>query len=200
MAKTADFIYAFTKLETALKEQYNQTVLQFETGLQETDADMAEKLKVCRILRNYVSHHSDSIKFVSVSDEQVAFLEDLANRVNGIPALKDCYQRLAPITQNTSREDLMKTLAKSKFGIVPVTDLSGFPIGSLSWEDAVKLFNASSGKRIDKDTLFKIVGKQKNLCLCNRNYTGEDIQSGKVIFVVDAGGLYQGIYKYIKRG
>lgn len=114
------FLEAYKLLEESLKDTKNCTVLDYENDLNRSIE--GEKLQVCRILRNYASHHEDGAKFLSypeltkfLQEEQQKFLS-IHTTVGSVVGKQD------PITEKTSFKDAFSLLAKSKEGYVPVID------------------------------------------------------------------------------
>lgn len=113
------FLEAYKELEQILRED-NVSVLDYENSLSEADK---EKLKVCRIIRNYASHNDK--KFVTCTKEQIKFLEELK-----IVHLQDKdivgnYFTKLPLTQN-KMQDVVTAIQKKKYaridlGIVDAT-------------------------------------------------------------------------------
>lgn len=66
-----NFLDTFSVLDSELKLE-NNTILEFENPL---DSNSQEKLKVCRIMRNYMSHND--VTFLSATNEQIKFLNSL---------------------------------------------------------------------------------------------------------------------------
>ena len=72
------FLQAYKELETELK-YIGQSVLDYENSLSDTD-DNKEKIKLCRIVRNYISHNSDN--FAGTTNEMIKFLNSLTSKIN----------------------------------------------------------------------------------------------------------------------
>ena len=88
MSKTHDtFIQKYKELEDLLNNQKDYAmgtglVRDYETVLAEDDPEKAEKLKLCRWLRNYISHHSDYEKMIAITPAMQAFLDDIVNELH----------------------------------------------------------------------------------------------------------------------
>ena len=67
------FLDAFRALDTELKDQ-GSTVLEYENSLKDGSIEK-EKLKVCRIMRNYMAHNDTT--FLTASNEQIKFLQKI---------------------------------------------------------------------------------------------------------------------------
>ena len=67
------FLDTYKKLEGLLRDQ-NLQVKDYEETLPE---DKASKLRLCRNLRNFLSHETDGAKYVDICPNLQAFIEDL---------------------------------------------------------------------------------------------------------------------------
>lgn len=121
---TEKFLETYKKLETTLRkaEQFN-SVFEYENSL--TDPEIVEKLKLCRLTRNYIVHNENSVDFVAPTSEMISFLakqcewaqkrvktlEDACTIVNTIKASK-------PITIRM----VLKNLNDNDFTFWPVSD------------------------------------------------------------------------------
>ena len=84
MTENEKFLNAFKRLENAIANstELNKnycpkctSVLDYENSLMESDKEKGEKLKVCRIIRNYHSHHEDGAKLFPASKSMTDFLD-----------------------------------------------------------------------------------------------------------------------------
>lgn len=110
------FLDAYRNLENELRAE-NKTVLEYENSLQDTN--IQEKLKLCRITRNYLSHQDT--KFASVNKEMVEFLDKLAKEINlKAHTVKDEMKKIKPIFLNENIKNIIPMCAKYKY--VPIVD------------------------------------------------------------------------------
>ena len=101
------FLDAYRNLENELRAE-NKTVLEYENSLQ--DANIQEKLKLCRITRNYLSHQDT--KFASVSKEMLDFLDKLAKEINlKAHTVKDEMKKIKPIFLNENVKNIVPIVA-----------------------------------------------------------------------------------------
>ena len=113
------FLDAFRALDAELKDQ-GTTVLDYENSL--TDSSDKEKLKVCRIMRNYMSHN-DTV-FLSASNEQIKFLEAETEEVlKRAHLVKDEMKRVKTLKATTPIKDVIAAL--DKFPVVPLETKAG---------------------------------------------------------------------------
>lgn len=124
MATINKFLTAYKELETEIRSTNpNDSVYDYENRLE--DADKQEKLKLCRITRNYIQHHSD--KFAEVSDTMVQFLEKETNLLHSKSDLvKKHIYRAEPITEKTTIKDAILLGATSKIDYIPIVNKGVF--------------------------------------------------------------------------
>lgn len=112
------FLEAYKQLEAELKYD-SKTVLDYENSLQGTEQ---EQLKVCRIMRNYMSHNDMS--FLETSANQVKFLNDLVTKIKAASyTVANVMKRIKTIPTTETTKSLLALVDKSK--IVPMETSSG---------------------------------------------------------------------------
>ncbi len=112
------FLDAFRALDIELKDQ-DTTVLNYENSLNGLDA---EKLKVCRIMRNYMAHNDTT--FLTASNEQIKFLDGLTTEVlKKAHLVRDEMKRIKEIKSTEPIKNVIAALDKSP--IVPIVDKRG---------------------------------------------------------------------------
>lgn len=113
------FLDAFRALDTELKDQ-GTTVLDYENSL--SDTSDREKLKVCRIMRNYMSHNDTT--FLTASNEQIKFLDNMTEEVlKRAHLVKDEMKRVKTLKATTPIKDVIAAL--DKFPVVPIETKAG---------------------------------------------------------------------------
>lgn len=114
------FLDAFRALDTELKDQ-GSTVLEYENSLKEGSIEK-EKLKVCRIMRNYMSHNDTT--FLTASNEQIKFLDGMTEEVlKRAHLVKDEMKRVKTLKATTPIKDIIAAL--DKFPVVPIETKTG---------------------------------------------------------------------------
>lgn len=112
------FLDTFKALETELKAE-NTTVLDYENSLESTDQ---EKMKSCRIMRNYMAHNDKT--FLTASNEQIKFLnEQIMNVRRKSHTVKDEMKRIKPQKSTETLKNISIMLVK--YPIVPIESKSG---------------------------------------------------------------------------
>lgn len=78
MTETEKFLEQYKRFESALRDTNTaDTVLDYENSLQTdpVNSDTYDKLKTCRIIRNYIQHHPDGAKMFPASSQMTEFIK-----------------------------------------------------------------------------------------------------------------------------
>lgn len=208
MTDTEKFLNEFRRLETALKDTKTAgSVLEYEEDLK-TDVSAAEeydKLKLCRIVRNYISHHPNSgtRSFIVPTLSMTKFLSDEADMIEAKDEqTKDVMTRTKSVSMNDSIKDVLTAISKAKYGWVAVTDNEGHLQGVLDGSAFVSLIakkQSLTGKlsSVADDTFFKKLVKKENIGVIQPNVRADSIYEDKYdkIVVCDKNMVYKGIIK-----
>ena len=146
MATINKFLEAYKNLETEIRNlNPNDTVYDYENRLSQTDPQKAEKLKVCRINRNFIQHNPDSAKFVGlISDKWIDFLEAETNIIHSKNDLmKKHIYKATPVDAKTSIKDAITIVASSKVDVVPVVSKGEF-VGLITPKQVLVAYMKSS--------------------------------------------------------
>ena len=116
-----DLLEKYKELEQILRNKEKQigdgSVLSYENTLNQDDL---EKLKVCRIIRNYCQHHADYSKFMSI-DGMTSFLDKQIKEIEKQESLvKDIMDKTKAPTLKDTFEDIIKYLIKTEANFCPV--------------------------------------------------------------------------------
>lgn len=112
------FLDAFRALDTELKSD-GSTVLDYENSL---DTLSQERLKVCRIMRNYMAHN-DTI-FLSTTNDQIKFLNDQVVEIRKkAHTVKDEMKKVKLIKATAAIKDVIASI--DKFPIAPIETKTG---------------------------------------------------------------------------
>lgn len=118
MDLNAKFLEAYKALEAELKYD-NKTVLEYEVTLK---GQNIEKLKCCRIMRNYMAHND--LEFLSASNNQIKFLNDMIADVKKTAQIvKNATKKIALLKESTAIKDIAVVVNKSKYA--PIQTSSG---------------------------------------------------------------------------
>lgn len=129
MATINKFLTAYKELESEIRSaDPNDSVFDYENRLSQTDPQKAEKLKVCRINRNFIQHNPDGAKFVGqICDKWIDFLESETKMLHSKSDLvKKHIYRAEPITEKTTIKEAILLGANSKIDYIPVVNKGVF--------------------------------------------------------------------------
>lgn len=117
------FLEAYKELEQEVRA-VNPTWSVYDYELSITDSYRLEKMKICRLTRNYVQHNPDGMKFVDVTDAMINFLKrETAMLHNSRDLVKQHIYKAPFIEPKVSIKDAMDVAIKTKVPeIIPVVD------------------------------------------------------------------------------
>ena len=115
MTMNDKFLDIYKQLESELRSN-GKSVLDYEESLTFDQTDK-EKLKACRIMRNYMSHND--LEFMVASQAQIIFLKSITTklRMSELTA-SNKMKKITPVKSNTSIKTVIVLL--DKYGIVPL--------------------------------------------------------------------------------
>ena len=193
MAITEQFLEQYKSFETVLRGILgpDMTVLRYED-----QSSNPEKLRMCRLVRNFLQHTPDAAGFIVPTDEMRRFLKQEAVRVAAqAEKAKDLSYRPAPIKLTHTWQYAFRLFTKSGADWLPVVDDKSQLIGVLTMDT---LFAAlGSGKDITANLVqncYPAKGWKKTLddfVVCNCEDILPCIPLDKVILV--RGGKYSGV-------
>ena len=179
----------FEKIISASNAVQARTVLEFEESLTLKDAEANQKLKVCRIVRNYIQHND--VNFVEPSKEMIDFIANLSDYVRSLEmSADDVLKKLTPLTLSDTITDAAKKLSRNK--LMPVVDKRKVCIGIVTDETiraAVSKGTRPSSKLSNIESLIKsatIISKDipvKNITE-NSVVTKDGTKNGQYVGVV----------------
>ena len=171
------FLESFRNLDAELKAN-GSSVLDYENSLKEgTDK---ERLKVCRIMRNYMSHND--VSFLCASLEQIKFLDGLVDTLRkSAHCVKDDMKRVKLVKATEPLKNIIAQL--DKFPVVPIETKMGI---FLVDKDILIHQMAQGNKKIVVPT------KIPKYNFTNKLERIENIASG--VYIVTENGLSTGKY------
>lgn len=173
------FLDAFRALDTELKEQ-GTTVIDYENSLNGTKE--YEKLKVCRIMRNYMSHNDTT--FLSTTNEQIKFLDGLTNEIlQKSHIVGQDTKKLKPVKSTEPIKNIIAAL--DKYPIVVIDS----PLGLYLVDKDILVHNLALGNK--KIAIPKKLPKYNYI---NKVTKVDKLNDGTYI-VIDSDDKYFGIYK-----
>ena len=171
--QTQKFLETYKKLEQALN---GTSVLDYENTL---DADTSDKLRLCRITRNYIQHHSDKTEFASVSQTEINFLENLRKSIeNKEKKTKDAATKLRPVEYNIhSIANVTDRLITTGRNWLPVVDQNKKLLGVITQKRIIKLI---------RDEIFVVQKKPNALFSPSPTILKNDMVSLNIVPTSDA--------------
>jgi hypothetical protein len=115
MTETERFLLAYKRLETVLLRspvRSFESVLSFEYSLK--DKELQDKLKTCRIIRNYIAHHEDGAKVFPASSAMTRFLKGLSDSLEKQETLKMAASPAMLLSDNSTLRDCLDGFSKQK--------------------------------------------------------------------------------------
>lgn len=133
------FLEAYRRLEDAISHSTKlrvTNVLGYENSLSDSgDTEQAEKLKACRIIRNYMTHHADGVTFLTATPKMTAFIGKLADGIASMEMTAGKAARKAPVlTPSTSMRDAAESFSSHGYAWLPYADRDGKVVGAVSVE------------------------------------------------------------------
>ena len=125
--------------------------------------DVRDKIKVCRMLRNYIQHHPDAASFLSVTAEETAFLKEKTVMVRCSIALTD---------KNTLL-DFASAMSAKNLSVYPYQDKKG---PSLCLHRKISSGHSETGKRQSKRLEQRWKKRKKCRSKCNPNIVLVEIE------------------------
>lgn len=117
------FLERYKQLETDVMAKRGISVFDFENGMPESpDKD---RLKTCRIMRNYMQHND--LDFLSPSIKQCDFLQKMSEQVTGRKTYaRDAMKRVRESLQEKDNiQAAFSKLSNSGYSFAPLTDTHG---------------------------------------------------------------------------
>ena len=181
MSLNDKFLDSYKALETELRLYENKTVLDYENELTGT---FQEKLKSCRIMRNYMSHNDTS--FLQASNEQIKFLNDVIIEIRKkAHTVKDEFKKSKLLKPTTSIKEVIQNV--NKFGYAVIKSKQGYFIV----DSGLLIYNlAKNNKKIEipkKLPKVKFTAKTVRLQMLDGLYivTSDGTVNGQYLGIID---------------
>lgn len=205
MSAKLDFLDSYKALEEAIRANgsdlcrlpwvgscdYISTVLDFENVIRDTDK--AEKLKLCRITRNYMQHHGDD--FAASSYYMVQFLKDMANDIRLLSgSYKDAMTKCpAAIMAKNSVGEAAAAMVKTGYCWYPVVDMDKKPVGIITEQAIMQALAGSASSRTKVSGLVLTLEKTDILIVSQKESLPSDGAISKPTIVTNLKGGVAGI-------
>lgn len=146
------FLEQFKMCENAIRRVFGEdcNFKWYEEKISEEAGEIAQKMYVCRVLRNYISHNPHANEFIDISSKTIAFLQSLELQILGLQqTCKDKMKKIRnPLTSKNKIIDIVAYLQQMPY--VPILDDNKKIIG-LFTDDVLRkvvLQNISTKKSI----------------------------------------------------
>lgn len=177
MSLVDKFLESYKNLEAELKAE-GMTILDYENKMK--DGTEKERLKVCRIMRNYMSHN-DTV-FLEATNEQIKFIDGLTLGIRRqAHTVKDEMKKVALVKETETLKNILPMIAK--YPIVPIATKIGVYL--LDKDTFVTLLAKGEKKAVIPSRLpkYKYVDKNERM---------ENLSSGT--YIVTSTGNDEGDY------
>lgn len=153
-----------------------------------TDEDLRDKLRLCRMVRNYAQHHDDASSFVGISDGMLSFVQSMAKTINLVGgSYKDCMTKYTtPLTAQSTPSECAKALLKSSSDWLPVVDGAKKPAGIIDKDGVLECLAAS------KRTIRPVVKTDSGVKIVNQSDPLPEDQSSCRKIVLNTKGTVAG--------
>lgn len=188
------FIAVYKDFENLMKNK-GIMIKDFEDSM--SDSECANKLRICRQMRNYISHNSDTM-FLTMSEAQIKFIENLTHEQRmfgdvvkkhlGTIAANTCKigDKCSDVVLKMSKKSLnefpvyTEVRGKRIFGVITIHDLIIQTLNSKTNKiSSIKKMNLNKVNFVAPDELMENIPKDKvNFC------TDDGTKNGKLLGVV----------------
>ena len=181
-----NFIATYKELEKILDIQ----VREYEDSLPE---DEAQKLRLCRMMRNYIQHTGDYEKFIAIAPGMQLFLEETVKKLKCKDGtLKDNMLSVAKygfVSETDTLADAAVMMQKKKRTDNIVLDKNGAYCGYITKSLISDLFGA--GSITGKTKISKILGELSKPVLSSQVQTTPmcDVSNGTILVTNTAGKI-----------
>lgn len=178
------FLEYYKALEKTVMEVDECSIFELENQLGQ-DSEEANRLKICRLMRNFLSHNNNSDGFVSASHAMIAFLDsETKKELKKKKTAGDISKKIRSISEDDSLQECAGRLSRVPF--LPVTDKEGKLIGCIT---AKSICSAFSGSPLNARTKVKAAVSKCGSVLADTP-ADEVLES---CIVTDKNGKYKGV-------
>ncbi len=202
---TEEFLEQYKGLEQLLRSTFGaeMSVLNFESKLPLSDA---EKLKVCRIIRNFLQHNPDARNFIIPSKEMIKHLKYVASyAMLEKETAKDRTYKIPPLKTNMTIRQASKQMNKLQREWMPIVDEKGILVGTITLSKIFEIICKNTN--IDEDTIEKTMKNSelknslndRKIVDCEeklKSFINE--KSEKIELIITRKGKYSGIVCFTK--
>lgn len=184
-----EYLEKYKKLEELLKQSQDCPDSIFELESEYNNSKEAEKLKLCRLVRNYLQHNTDA--FIEPTEAMIKFLDDEIFALESkFLKVKDQYTRAKAISEDLTFKEAILLLNTKNF--LPVVNKDNLVIGTFNdnvIRKSIKNNKLNNKIKTNKDLLAGV------LPFISVNDNFKDIQSGSYIVTLSGNKFekYKGI-------
>lgn len=183
--QTTDFLTKYKEIETALREK-GVDVKDYEDGLPVSDS---QKFRMCRNIRNYLSHNEGGEEFIEISPKMQSFLNNIYNDVkkDSLRA-KDIMQKRSVVASTAPFIDVVKMLHKTP--LLVVSNENDEYIGIFT-EECLKYVLTSELDEHPNAAARKLEWKKHivfhdNTIIVDKSTLAENLPANELIIVIDS--------------
>lgn len=202
----SEFLEKYKSLEMVLRlaRGNDMTVLKYEDTLDEDDSD---KMRICRVVRNFLQHTPKGDSFIQPTAAMVTFIEKQILLVTAAAEkAKDLAYKAPVIKESMSLQEMAKVFAKAKgkYEWLPVVDLKGAVLGVLTESRLMEAISmtaslefvpvgATAGGSIKKSELAKSLA---DIPVVDVTGNLEAFARARKSVIVTRGGKYSGVIQW----
>lgn len=149
MTEQEKYLETFRQYETAVRTFGYESAKDYEDSV--SDINIQDKLRICRVIRNYLAHGQDSGKFICISPTMQKFMEDTVYMLDEgtCPVSKKMIPVSKCLHETNTVEEAIEFLKKIRGTVVPIFSKTNEIVGVFSYENFTKAFVKN---RITKST------------------------------------------------
>lgn len=192
------FLNQYKSLELYLRMAYGDgmTVLGYEDKL---DTEQGDKLRICRVMRNFLQHNPSAYGFVIPTEAMIVFLEELVTDLAvKLEKSEPAVYRLPPVKLTGTMRDAGKLFVKTGMSWLPVVDGKNYVVAVLTRDKLIELM-AGTGRWEDAlEFLFRPKDRAASLgsvrVAADVSEAGTEAWIGTDVIVL-RGGKYSGVVR-----
>lgn len=149
MTEQEKYLETFRQYETTVRTFGYESAKDYEDSV--SDINVQDKLRICRVIRNYLAHGQDSGKFICISPTMQKFMEDTVYMLDEgtCPVSKKMIPVSKCLHETNTVEEAIEFLKKIRGTVVPIFSKTNEIVGVFSYENFTKTFVKN---RITKST------------------------------------------------
>lgn len=188
----AAFLEKFKECEQLIRQVYgdDKNFKWFKDKMKDDGEDqMSQKMYVCRVLRNYMSHNPDGGFFIDISDAMTEFLDDVKTKISG--DIKTCKNEMSVVRKFYTLHSTVNeiAIALNKLPAVPVVD-EDKNIIAFCTDETIRCAISNGAKAADEIALYKMnQPASEAVAAVDDTYDSArekaEVMGKKIIFVAD---------------